>query len=118
MWRWPPSRAVSRASRRRRSQAAGPAYARERDAAVEREVVREPDVLGRAAAELALQQVAAGDHARARSRRGAAASGEASVHAGHGTAVRGQRAAAVRARGARWAQVSGVYGAPVSHSQG
>ncbi len=38
-------------------------HARERDPAVEREIVREPHLLARAAAELALQQIAVGDHA-------------------------------------------------------
>ena len=75
------------------------------------------DVLGRAAPELALQQVAAGDHA------GRGGDGRGGLRRGHGarragTAVRRQRAAAVRARGALWAQVSGVYGALVSHSTG
>ena len=55
----------------------GPAHPRERDAAVEREVVREPHVLGRAAAEPALQEVAAGDHAGRGRRPARRRSGEA-----------------------------------------
>ena len=90
MWRWPPSRAVSRASRRSRSQAPGPEDTRQRDAAVEREVVREPDVLARAAAELALEQVTARDHP-GRGRAGGVASGEAMRTRRARAAVRGQR---------------------------
>ena len=88
---------------------AGPGHARERDAAVEREVVGEPDVLGRAAAELALQEVAAGDHpGRDRDRRGSLRRRDRARRAG--TPTRRQRATAIRARGALGAQVSGVYG--------
>ena len=70
---WSPSRAISRASRRIRSRASAPARrlarARQRDRAVERQVVREPDLLRAAAPEQPLGQVAAGDRGRSGRRR-------------------------------------------------
>ena len=80
--------------------------ARERDPAVQREIVREPHVLARPAAELALQQIAVGDHAgrRGHGRRRASGRGDRARRAR--TAVGGQGPAAVRACSA---QASRVY---------
>ncbi len=95
----------------------GAGDARERHAAVERQVVGEPDVLARAAPELALQQVAPGDHPRRRGR-GRGTLRRRDRARGTWAAVRGKRAATVRARGGPIGQASPVYGVAVSHPMG
>jgi hypothetical protein len=74
------------------------AHARERDRAVEREVMREPDVLRAAAAEPALQQVAAGHEPLGRVGRGCRGLGRRQRATRARRPVLGQDAAAVGTR--------------------
>ena len=73
-----------------------PGHARERDPAVEREIVGEPHVLARSAAQLALQQIAIRHHA-GRDGHGCDGLRRGDRARGAGTAVGGKGAAAIRA---------------------